>query len=511
MPATATNKDTPAYQHGMYAVMEPRWWTCRNVYGGTETMRENYNDYLWQAVAETDDEFKARAAQLEVFPAFKQTVDGLTGVAFRVEPKLGADVPADIVADCENIDGQGNHITVFLKELFRDALRDGHQGILVDAPVTRDKEGKPLFVTAGQEQRAGVRPIWIQIYPDNILSWRVGIKDGRVILTQLVVKETTEEPAGFFASEEAVWYRKYRIEDDGTVSYRVWDEDMVNNWTADSYAKPLEAGTITNQTEIPFAVVYGGPRLAPLVSVPPLIDLAHANISHTNVVSDRRNGIHAAMHPILVTKGRIKSRKNLVESAAKKEDDTIDLGPGVGIDLPASPDANAFIIEHKGTALGEGRNEIKDIEMRMASMGLAMLQNDTRAAETAEAKRIEKDEKTANLSSAVRSMQDAAELCLIYHANFKRLPQGGSLVVNRQFEVKPLEPAMVTALSNMVGNGQLSLETLWKIMERQELLPEEFTSEEELLRIVKSGMEPGVGKPEPAPTEPNPAPEEAVA
>lgn len=498
MPVTALNKDTPAYTNGAYGVMEPRWWTCRNVYGGTETMRAAYKDYLWQALAETAEEFKARAAQLEVFPALKQTVDGLTGVVFRVEPKLGADVPQSVADDCENIDGQGNHLTVFLKELFRDALRDGHQGILVDLPVT-EEEGKPKFTTAGQEQRAGVRPIWIQIYPDNILSWRVGLHNGRVILTQLVVLEQHEEPSGNFASDEVVLYRKYKIEDDGTVSFRVWDEDMVKQWTDAMYDTPKSAGTITNQGEIPFAVVYGGPRLGPLVSVPPLIDLAHANISHTNVVSDRRNGLHSAMHPILVTKGRPRRKKDVTDAAAKDEDDSIELGPGVGLDLPANPDADAFFVEHAGKALGEGRNEIQDIEKRMAAMGLAMLQHDTRAAETAEAKRIEKDEKTANLSSAARSLQDAAELCLIYHANYKRLPQGGSLVVNRQFEVKPLDPAMVTALSNMVGNGQLSLETLWQIMERQELLPEEFESEAELARIVLSGMEPGIGKPEPEP------------
>lgn len=500
----ATNQDTPNYRNGMYSVMEPRWRTCRDIYGGTETVRANYKDYIWKAVAESDDELKLRASQVEVFPAFKQTVDGLTGVAFRVEPQLGEDVPAPIVEDIENIDGRGNHLTVFLKELFRDALRDGHQGILVDVPVTIDKDGQRLFTTAGQEQRAGVRPFWIQIYPDDILSWRVGLRDGRVILTQIVLLETSEEPSGVFSSTDVVRYRKYKIEENGQVSFRVWTEDQVKNWTDATYATPVAFGVVTNQVEIPFVCIYAGARIGALVSVPPLMDLAHANISHLNVVSDRRNGLHSAMHPILVTKGRPRKAQAVADAASKGQDDFIDLGPGVGIDLPASPDADVFFVEHAGKALGEGRTEVQDIEKRMASMGLAMLQNDTRAAETAEAKRIDKDEKTANLSGAVRSMQDGAEQCLIYHANFRRLPQGGSLVVNRQFEVKPLEPAMVTALSNMVGNGQLSLPTLWDVMARQELLPEEFETEAELAKIIAGGMIPGVGQeppPEPTPTE----------
>jgi hypothetical protein len=492
--------DTPAFRHSAYDAMDARISLVRIVYNGTEDFRTNYKDLLWQSAAETGLELEARSKRVEVFPALKQTVDGLTGVVFRVEPLLGDDVPEVIKSHCENIDGQGNHLTVFLKELFRDGLRDGHQGVLIDvAPAPVDEEGQPKRLSAGQETRQGIRPYWIQIFPDNILSFRVAVRNGVVILSQLVVKETSEEPDGLFSTSDVTRYRKYKIEADGRVSFRVWTQDMVDNWNDKSYNDPESKGFITNQTEIPFVAIYCGPKLAPLVTRPPLLDLAYANISHTNVVSDRRNGLHAAMHPILVFKGRRISPKDVNTAAGQGQDDSQLIGPGVGIDLPATAEADVFYAEHNGTALNTGRDEIQDIEKRMAAQGLAMLQNDTRAAETAEAKRIDKDEKTANLSSAARSLQDGAELCLAFHANYMRLPSGGSLIVNRQFEVQPLDPAMVTALSNAVGNGQLSLETLWEIMKKNEILPEDFDAEDELAKIVAGGLVPGIGAPPPEP------------
>jgi hypothetical protein len=272
----------------------------------------------------------------------------------------------------------------------------------------------------------------------------------------------------------------------------------VDSWTDQSYENPESSGVITNQREIPFVVVYAGVKLAPMVTKPGLMDLAYTNIIHMNVVSDRRNGLHTAMHPILVFKGRRTRPKDKKPS----EDDQVLIGPGIGIDLPADPNANVFYAEHTGAALGEGRLEIQDIEKRMAALGLAMLQNDTRAAETAEAKRIDKDEKTANLSSAARSLQDGLELMLAFHANFMRLPSGGSLVVNRQFEVRPLDSGTISTLSAMVGNGQLSLETLWVIMAKYDLLPEDVDFEAELQRIVASGMTPGQGPSIPEPSVP---------
>lgn len=477
--AEALIKDTPAFLHESYEAMEKRWNLVRMVYDGTEAMRENYKDLLWQSPAESPEEFQRRGGQAEMFPAFKQTVDGLVGVVFRVEPQLGEDVPATIQALAENIDGQGNHLVVFAKEVFREAMRDGHVGVLVDAPVAPDGG----FRTRGQEQRAGLKPYWIKIAPDDILSFRVMIVNGLLVLKQIVFKEVSVIEDGLFTSGVEVLYRKYKLEDDGRVTFRVWTQDQVDEWTEDSYKTPTLEGVIANQTSIPFVAIYGGPRIAPLVSRPPLLDLAYTNIAHANVVSDRRNGLHAALHPILVTKGRRQRKK---QDGSGEENDQL-VGPNIGIDLPADPNADAKYVEHQGHALGAGRDETQDLEKRMAAMGLAMLQSDTRAAETAEAKRIDKDEKTANLSSAARSLQDGMELLLAYTANFLKESTGGSVIINRDFEIKPIEATMITALSNMVANGQFSLETLWDFMKRNGVLPEDFSSEDELARILMGG------------------------
>lgn len=58
-PVASIIKDLPSYTNASYAEMEARWQYVKDVYNGTEGMRENYETYLVKSPAETGDEFKA--------------------------------------------------------------------------------------------------------------------------------------------------------------------------------------------------------------------------------------------------------------------------------------------------------------------------------------------------------------------------------------------------------------------------------------------------------------------
>ena len=89
-------------------------------------------------------------------------------MVFRKEPKLGKDVPkiirgreeaegqSKLEGWAENIDLAGTHWTVFAKEVFADALRDGHSFIYVDMPPKL-----PDAATLADEREAGRRPYWV--------------------------------------------------------------------------------------------------------------------------------------------------------------------------------------------------------------------------------------------------------------------------------------------------------------------------------------------------------------
>lgn len=491
--------DTPLYRAPLYHEMAPRWNLCRDIFAGTEAIRANSaaqgegaRVYLPQHPAEDDDDYQARVARAECFPGFQHSVKGLTSIVFRNDPEIQDDVPSEIKAQLENIDGQGNHFAIFIRNAFEEAMTVGHCLILVDMPKAPNL-GRPL--TMGEERQLGLRPFWTMISPEQVYSWRTDILNGIVTLTQIVIHEQINFPAGVFAIGVMSRFRVFRFDPrTEMVTYEIWEQD------ASSIPYMVEEGEIRGVNRIPIGVIYAGKRIGPLHSMPPLLDLAYANISHTQVLCDHRYALYLASVPLLVFKGRPAAQ--LVDDQGNPKKTTI--GPNVAIDV--DKDGAVEYVEHHGNALGQTRTELKDLETRMAALGLAMLQHETRAAETAEAKRIDKSEKDATIATAARSMLDTVEVLLDFHAQFLGYPagSGGSVYLDLDFNIELMDAQTMTAVINMVSAGQLSIQTMWELFMNRGVLPEDMDPELELQRIQDSGIT--VNQPPTPPADATPPP-----
>lgn len=438
---------------------------CRDVSKGTTHMRQQRKTYLPQHSGEESDDYSDRLKLAVLFNALDRTVKGLTGMVFRRDPVLTDDVPESIVEHAENIDYAGTHIDAFAKERFSDGLLDGHAGILVDAPRV-DGERR---LSDAEEAALGVRPYWVAVRKSQITSWRTEVIDGQTVLTQLVIHEPTTVPEGPFGEQEEHRYRVYRLEG-ATPTVEVWrvvdDKPQIME----------EQAPVTNQDRIPFAPIYSN-RTGLLESTPPLLDLAYTNIAHYQTLADHRYCLHIANVPTLVTTGL--SPEHMIE-----------VGPNSGINIP-DPNGKAMYLEPSGNAFDTNLRQLQEFKGDMAAMGLAMLQHETRAAETAEAKRLDKSVEESVLSAAARSLQDALENALQFHANFMRLPEGGSISVNRDFDAQVISPDQVRAYRELVMSGQLSVDTLWQILLEGDVLPDDFDAEVERERI-ESTFDPSV-------------------
>jgi hypothetical protein len=478
--AGLVTSDTPQYKAPLYHEMYNRWEMCRDVFAGTEAIRANSaapggKNYLPQHPAEDDDEYQLRTGRAEMFPGFQHSVKGLTSIVFRNDPELQSDVPKEIADQWENIDGAGNHGSVFARNVFEEAMTVGHSLILVDMPVA------PQFgrrISVAEERGLGLHPYWTHISPEQVYSWRTEVINGVVTLTQIVIHEQLNYAAGIFAVGVMSRYRVLRYDHaTGEVTYEIWDQTMSN------LPEFVESGFIRGVNRIPIVVVYAGQRRGPLHSMPPLLDLAYANIAHTQVLCDHRYALYLASVPLLVFKGRPAAQ--LVNDDGTPKKTTI--GPNVAIDVSETGDVK--YVEHSGNALGQTRQELKDLETRMATLGLAMLQHETRAAETAEAKRIDKSEKDATIATAARSLIDALETAMDYHAQFLGYPpgSGGSIYMDLDFNIELMDAQTMQAIIGMVSAGQLSLQTMWELFMNRGVLPEDLDTELELTRIESSG------------------------
>lgn len=441
---------------------------CRDVSAGTTRMRAKRSKYLPKAAAEEQDDYNGRVNRSVFFNAFGRSTEGLTGLVYRENPQY-ADVPPAMEPDLENIDGNGTHIDIFAKNLFDDALSVGHSAIFVDVPAV---EGQ---MSAGAERAAGIRPYWRHVKKEDIGSWRFVVDEsGRHRLTQVVMYEPELEPKGDFQEEERKFYRVLRMVNN-VVTYQIYE-------VKDRTSRPITGEIVmTNITDIPLVPIYAGPRLGVLASRPPLLDLAWTNVSHYQVRSDHLWSLHVASVPMMLFTG-------------VTSDDTLKVGPNAAIKLPDTASTGQYI-EHSGQALGATLEMQKVLVEEMAVLGLSMLQRRTNAAETAEAKRIDKAEQDSALSTASRSQEDALEVALRFHAEFMKLgDSGGEVTMNSDFEALVLDAADLKVYSDQVAMGQLSLDTMWQVMREGGKLPDDFDPEAEKVKIAEEGLIPMISE-----------------
>lgn len=452
-------KDRPDYESTAYKRMKADVKVMRDVVMGGRHLKDQGEEYLPKHAKEERRDYTVRLHNSVLFNGTERTVDGLAGMVFAKDPVL-QDVPGRIEEHLENIDNAGTHFDVFSRQVFSDALEVGHAGILVEVPAVDGPSDRPL--TEAEEAALGVRPYWCHYRKEDILSWRSEVVAGRTLLSQLVLREKVNEADGEYGDKEVTYYRVLRRTDEGVTWERLRiDED-------DDTVISEGNGPITNQDEIPFVAIYGG-KTGLLESRPPLLDLAETNLAHYRLLSDHLYKLHLCNLPVGVLIG-------------VDPDTSVQVGPNAWLKLPQS-DMKFSWESPDGSTFKDNVTQLQEFKADMAAQGLSLLQVETRQAETATAKRMDKAESDSALAAAARSLQDGLEKALEYHANYMRLDGGGSVQINRDFENVPITPDEMRALSEQVASGQLSLETMWAIQEKRGGLPDDFDPEVEKERI----------------------------
>lgn len=476
-PITLKRAESPANPSGAYRRMQNRIRLARDVMEGTETLRLRGTEYLPKHPAESQDAYQDRLKIALFYNAFKRTLNGLVGMVFRRDPVLDEGTPKLVATDFwENIDNSGTDGPSFLKQVSRDGLIAGHAGILVDYPIVPlvlQTDGTPRALTPVEQREQGYRPFWVHYAAEDILAVRFEVDKGRAVLSYVALRDRYTAQVRY-GEQEVVEYRVFRrglAEFGIPASYELWRE--VKN----DEVMLVSEGTIAPLVEIPFVLLFAE-RVAQVESCPPLADLAYVNIAHYQVWSDRRQALHLGSVPVLVFMGRPTDSPQTI------------VGPNVAFDIPIGGDAKW--IEPEGNAFAASHEELQDLEQRMAALGLAMLQRQTRAAETAEAKSIDKAESDSALSSYAREIQNAANRCLRLHGLWYGMSEEearkASISVSRDFLDLVLSPEQVRAYADLHTAGKISLETLWAMLEVGEVLPEEFKPSIERARLEEEAL-----------------------
>lgn len=422
----------------------------RDLMGGTAVMRAMGKAYLPQWPAESEDAYKSRLDSSFLFNAYGKTVKDMVGRVFTKSVEIEG---GDLAEEEQNIDGQGNDLSTFAKDVMEAALGGcGLSFIMVDSPRV-DAE-----VTRAQAQAQGLRPYLVHVKAEDVLGWKVQTVGSKTQLRQLRIAETLEEDDATdeFATDVVQQVRVLTLVD-GAVNVRLYrSKDGDAEWT-------LHGDYMTGASEITVVPFYAN-RTGFMQARPPLEDLAWKNVEHWQSSSDQRNILHAARVPILHATGRDSDEGPLVISAST---------------ATSSRDPNAKLewVEHSGAAIGAGRDDLKDLEFQMQVLGLQLLVAGT---ETATGASLDAAKETAPLSMMADGLKDALEQALRWFTMYQGAEREITVKVNKDFGVSIMTAQEMTALMGAVNTGLMSKERFLKEMARRGFVAEDIDIEDEL-------------------------------
>lgn len=435
-------------------------------------MRAAGKTYLPQEPKESNDAYAIRLSRSFLFNGFGQTVQDMTGKVFAKPVLISDDMPPELTAMAENIDLEGRNLDTFAVDVFSKGLVDGIAYMLVDMdPVQTDDAGNPITLTRADEIAMKRRPWLVQINAEQVLGWRSEVISGARVLTQFRFMESVTEADGEFA-DKPVKQVKVFTRDGSRV---IWQTYRQSVGTASAEWVPFDGGLIT-LPEIPVVPVYLK-RDGFMCGSPVLADLAEVNLAHWQSQSDQRNILHIARVPILFGSGWSDDGGSLEIGAARML-------------IESSENATLQFVEHSGASIGAGREDLKDLEFQMQTLGLELLiprpggQSATGAA-------IDQARMNTPLAMMANALKDALEQAFRLMAAYSGLDASkAALAVNTDFGISLRGAQDATTLIALASAGILSRATVIAELKRRAILRDDLDAETELLAVAGEAMDP---------------------
>jgi len=439
---------------------------------GTRRMHRRAATYLAQWPDEEASTYTRRATGEVVFGGFKRTIAAAIGMLFAKPAQITWNAgEARLRPLWDNIDAQGAKGEVFAKRFAAEALRDGLGVILVDFPP----RPTGVTVTAQNEQSLGLRPIWSYYPRHKVLNWRAATVNNQRMLTLLVLHELADvpDPAARYGTILRDRYRVLWVEN-GVAQWALYERrdviggsgverGVIPGGSTESAFDEIASGTFRNargevRSTLPIAVAYTGPTDQPLMADPPLLDVAWANLAHWQLATDLRfNSVVAGFEQLVVSGALLGT-----------------MDPDTGLQIPGKLKIGPLVaiqVENGGSVTwasptGGGLEQLKQRVMEkltaMAQQGLSFLQADTRAAETAEAKRLDASAENATLATAAQAIEDALNMAWEHTAWYEGLerPAAPVVTISRDYESTAMTAQLLASYVQAVAQAGLPVRLL---------------------------------------------------
>lgn len=458
MAEKSTDPSTPSLAH---ASLAPHWAMIKAILAGAKAVKAGGETYLPKYPAESTPEYERRKASAPWRPEFEDCVRAISSKPFIDETKLAGEPSEDMKSISEDIDGRGNNLHVFARDMFEGGVTLGAHGILVDFPTMQPG------ATKADEKAVNARPYWVSVDADEIIALRTERRGAREIVTHLRLRETATVVNGF--EETAV--EKIRVIEPGL--WQVWHKVKATDGT-ESWAIE-DDGTLTLD-EVPFVFFATAERVGAQYVRPPLLDLAEMQIELYRSLSNKEQIFTVAGSPMLTANGM----------AAPDGGEAVETGPGRVLYAPGAEGIQTSwdYIQPDAANLKEIREDCAATAEDLRRLGMQPMLPKTGNV-TATASGVEAAKAHSAVGTWANALKDALEQAFLLTAKWMRSAESVEVSVHTDFAVGAYGEAELSHLREMRKNGDLSQRTLWDESSRRGVLGPQFDADKEEAAIIE--------------------------
>lgn len=427
-----------------YRVMQERWGLLYDLMGGTKTMRARGELWLPRESRESKQAYEARLKRTFLYNAFKRTIKAYVGAAFLKDVSV-SNVPKPLEYLIRNCDSAGRNLTTFCSELCEDILITGKCHNFVDNPSVKGP------VSLAEVRENNIRPYFNRIDPRDLFAWRTTYSNNKENLTEIRFRERSVEEYDEWSETEVLRVRVIRAGKWMNYTYRVTGETSAGEYT------PEKEGFF-ELDYIPLITVYEK-KLAPMVAMPPLEDLAWLNLRHWQSTSDQNNILHVVRVPLLFARGFQEGELDNLEIGANR--------------LVSTTNAQADMkhIEHNGNAISSGREDLIDLEKRMSHMGSDILTSKSVDRQTATARKVDQAESMSVFQVILRNLEHGIEESFRTAGDWINVNAENVMVnIGDDFSIPGSESNIIENLTALHELGRLSDEEFYEELTRRGIL-----------------------------------------
>ena len=437
--------------------MLPTWRKVRTVLAGTDAMRKAGQAMLPRHEGESHDAYMERLHSTVLLNVSHRTLDKLAGRPFSDPIRLSDKMHEAIKGLMDDIDLEGNNVSVFAREWFRRGLSSAFCHVMIEFPVVERPADRPR--TLDDDRREGLRPYWVLLEPEDVFAMRSERINGEEVVTHVRIMERKLQTEGF---EEYVVEQIREINlvenDDGSLVplVQIWvhekPRDYESAWMKAGPPMPLQG-----IDRIPIVTFYAD-RQGLLFGKPPIEDLVDKNIEHWQSSSDQRAILKTARFPMLALSGGTDPNGKLT------------VGPNSWLH---SPDTSSkfYYVEHSGRAINSGKQDLDSLESQMAQFGAEFMRVRPDR-ETATAASIDEKEATSPLQDLVLRFSDAVRQALVWTARWMRLEEddAGFIEITGNLVDNSGSPQDLQTLAHARDKGDIDQRTFLLELRRRAVL-----------------------------------------